>query len=93
MLFFPVRIEEGYTCLFHLTFAHNNPVETVLFSSMHGETVSEAVGEIFTKEYIHNWAILWWLSIIIICIGSYGFIKKWNSKNDFEFQRMEDLIE
>lgn len=86
VFFFPMRIEDGYTCLFHFKFAHNSPVEKVFFNGTNGEGESQAVSGMFIKEYIHNWAFLWWLSIIFVGIGSYEYLKKRKSKNDLELK-------
>lgn len=93
LLFFPLRMEEGYTCIYHLKFDHDNPVMEISKIVSGGEYYSNSVNARFMHEYIHNWALLWWLSLAVAGTGLYGVIKNRNNNNTIALKRLEDSLD
>jgi hypothetical protein len=81
LMFFPIQLDEGYTCLYHQVFDNDHPV-------WDQQGVANQIGEHHTtgmiNAYISGYAFFWWGSLALIALGVYQLrlFKNTNLKNN-----------
>ncbi len=82
VLFFPVKINSEYTCLYHRMFnessgaANSGGVNTAgrMVNGGAGKTASvpsQMESSTLVEQYIHNYAFFWWGSLLLIVLAYY----------------------
>ena len=90
IFFFPVQMNGRYTCAYHRLFEAENPVAGISKDSNRSIDAEYQTGEHehsespFLHRYLHNYAMLWWLSIVLIAFSIYGLRKNKELKNKTE---------
>ena len=69
MLFFPIRLSDGYTCYYHRIFDNDHPA---MHNSQHQmmQNTNGAEHELIDR-YIHSYAWFWWGSLALIAFTIY----------------------
>ncbi len=78
LLFFPVEMKDGYTCLFHRLFNYDDPVKV---NKHNHETTTDAMQQedsAMLSFYLHRYAFIWWASIALAVLSGYSI---WKLKN------------
>ena len=93
LFFFPVQMSGRYTCVYHRLFEAENPVTGVNMENNNSTATEEPAGthdhseSPFLHRYLHNYAILWWISLLLIVFSIYGL-----RQNRVLNKKSEDLI-
>jgi len=76
VVFFPVNINNQYTCLYHRLFSpeHSYPHTS-------GVNITSIQKEILLNRYLTPFGLLWWGSLLLTALSIYG-LKRQASKND-----------
>lgn len=75
VLFFPVNIQDQYTCLYHRLFS---PGHTFLHSA--GDDISQTGKEDLLHRYLSSFGLLWWGSLLLTSLSIYS-LKRLASRN------------
>ncbi|HID38076.1 MAG TPA: hypothetical protein EYP36_01000 [Calditrichaeota bacterium] len=74
-LFFPVRIADEYTCLFHRLFNYDDPVK--MKEHIHNAAIQVGQHEdlAMLSFYLHRYALIWWANIALAVLSVYSIRK------------------
>ncbi len=77
ILFFPVKLNSGYTCLYHrLFYSHVHSLENsmVLSTGIKNDFVkTNDKSDVLLHFYIRRFGIFWWISLFVFISGLYMF--------------------
>ena len=75
LLFFPVQIQDGYTCLFHRLFNYENPVKVDTHHHHNTAVAMQHEESNFLSFYLHRYAFIWWASVALAVVSGYSIWK------------------
>ncbi|MCK6619719.1 MAG: hypothetical protein HUU32_04545 [Calditrichaceae bacterium] len=67
VLFFPVNINNQYTCLYHRLFSPGHS-----YTHSTGDDISQTQKEDLLNRYLSPFGLLWWGSLLITALSIYG---------------------
>lgn len=73
LLFFPIQIDETYTCFYHRIFDNDHPAhEHKLSQNMQS---AHSHGSDLVDIYVSGYGIFWWSSLIVVAYSIYRLRK------------------